>query len=169
MVDCARLQHEQCQVALSGTKECSSSAKHSGEVLRKMGYSAVSGDDGAAAAAAAKSLQSCPTLCNPIDSSPPGPTVPGILQERTLEWVAISSSEMMVEEYYFLSASKVPAIPQAFKLDLLQCACNTRSIELCLNPTRLKRTELWLPSLYQKIKDNDNCPSDSQCYCICKK
>ena len=44
------------------------------------------------AAAAAKSLQSCPTLCDPIDSSPPGPTVPGILQERTLEWVAISSS-----------------------------------------------------------------------------
>ena len=46
----------------------------------------------AAAAAAAKSLQSCPTLCNPIDSSPPGSTVPGILQARTLEWVAISFS-----------------------------------------------------------------------------
>ena len=44
------------------------------------------------AAAAAKSLQSCPTLCNPIDGSPPGPAVPGILQARTLEWVAISSS-----------------------------------------------------------------------------
>ena len=44
------------------------------------------------AAAAAKSLQSCPTLCNPIDDSPPGPAVPGILQERTLEWVAISFS-----------------------------------------------------------------------------
>ena len=43
----------------------------------------------AAAAAAAKSLQSCPTLCDPIDSSPPGSTVPGILQARTLEWVAI--------------------------------------------------------------------------------
>ena len=43
-----------------------------------------------AAAAAAKSLQSCPTLCDPIDSSPPGSTVPGILQARTLEWVAIS-------------------------------------------------------------------------------
>ena len=42
-------------------------------------------------AAAAKSLQSCPTLCDPIDGSPPGPTVPGILQARTLEWVAISS------------------------------------------------------------------------------
>ena len=45
-----------------------------------------------AAAAAAKSLQSCPTLCNPRDSSPPGSRVPGILQARTLEWVAISSS-----------------------------------------------------------------------------
>ena len=43
-------------------------------------------------AAAAKSLQSCPTLCDPIDGSPPGSPVPGILQERTLEWVAISFS-----------------------------------------------------------------------------
>ena len=43
-------------------------------------------------AAAAKSLQSCPTLCDPIDSSPPGSAVPGILQARTLEWVAISFS-----------------------------------------------------------------------------
>ena len=46
----------------------------------------------AAAAAAAKSLQSCPTLCDPIDGSPPGSSVPGILQARTLEWVAISFS-----------------------------------------------------------------------------
>ena len=45
-----------------------------------------------AAAAAAKSLQSCPTLCDPIDGSPPGSRVPGILQARTLEWVAISFS-----------------------------------------------------------------------------
>ena len=45
-----------------------------------------------AAAAAAKSLQSCPTLCDPIDSSSPGPPIPGILQARTLEWVAISFS-----------------------------------------------------------------------------
>ena len=44
------------------------------------------------AAAAAKSLQSCPTLCNLIDSSPPGSPVPRILQARTLEWVAISFS-----------------------------------------------------------------------------
>ena len=44
------------------------------------------------AAAAAKSLQSCPTPCDPIDGSPPGSPVPGILQARTLEWVAISFS-----------------------------------------------------------------------------
>ena len=43
-------------------------------------------------AAAAKSLQSCPTLCDPIDGSPPGFPIPGILQARTLEWVAISFS-----------------------------------------------------------------------------
>ena len=43
-------------------------------------------------AAAAKSLQLCPTLCDPIDGSPPGSAVPGILQARTLEWVAISFS-----------------------------------------------------------------------------
>ena len=46
-----------------------------------------------AAGAAAKSLQSCPTLCDPIDGSPPGSPVPGILQARTLEWVAISFSD----------------------------------------------------------------------------
>ena len=45
-----------------------------------------------AAAAAAKSLQLCPTLCDPIDGSPPGSPVPGILQARTLEWVAIAFS-----------------------------------------------------------------------------
>ena len=45
------------------------------------------------AAAAAKLLQSCPTLCDPIDGSPPGPAIPGILQARTLEWVAISFSK----------------------------------------------------------------------------
>ena len=45
-----------------------------------------------AAAAAAKSLQSCPTLCDPIDGSPRGSPIPGILQARTLEWVAISFS-----------------------------------------------------------------------------
>ena len=49
-----------------------------------------SSSSSSAAATAAKSLQSCPTLCNPRDGSPPGSPVPGILQARTLEWVAIS-------------------------------------------------------------------------------
>ena len=48
--------------------------------------------ESATAAAAAKSLQSCPTLCDPMDGSPPGFSVHGILQARTLEWVAISFS-----------------------------------------------------------------------------
>ena len=55
-------------------------------MIHKITYTA------AAAAAAAKSLKSCPTLCNPIDGSPPGSPVPGILQARILEWVAISFS-----------------------------------------------------------------------------
>ena len=51
----------------------------------------------AAAAAAAKSLLSCQTLCSPIDGSPPGSSVPGILQARILEWVAISFSMLECE------------------------------------------------------------------------
>ena len=50
-----------------------------------------------AAAAAAKSLQSCLTLCDPIDGSPPGSSIPGNLQARILEWVAISFSKLYVE------------------------------------------------------------------------
>ena len=50
------------------------------------------------AAATAKSLQSCPTLCDPIDSSPPGSPIPGILQARTLEWVAISRKSYLPPE-----------------------------------------------------------------------
>ena len=52
----------------------------------------------AAAAAAAAALQSCPTLCDPIDGTPPGSPVPGILQARTLEWVAISFSVHISEK-----------------------------------------------------------------------
>ena len=51
----------------------------------------------AAAAAAAKSLQSCPTLCNPIDGSPPGSPVPGIFQARVLEWGAIAFSQFSMK------------------------------------------------------------------------
>ena len=58
-------------------------------------------------AAAAKSLQSCPTLCDPIDSSPPGSPVPGILQARTLEWVAISFSNAWKWKVKVKSLSRV--------------------------------------------------------------
>jgi len=60
-----------------------------------------------AAAAAAKLLQSCLTLCDPIDGSPPGPAVPGILQARTLEWVAISFSNAWKYKVKVKSLSRV--------------------------------------------------------------
>ena len=63
-----------------------------------------------AAAAAAKSLQSCPTLCDPINSSPPGSAVPGILQARTLEWVAISFSSAWKWKVKVKSLSKCPTL-----------------------------------------------------------
>ena len=59
------------------------------------------------AAAAAKSLQLCPTLCDPIDGSPPGSLVPGILQARTLEWVAISFSSAWKWKVKVKSLSRV--------------------------------------------------------------
>ena len=61
----------------------------------------------AAAAAAAKSLQSCPTLCSPMRSSPPGSPVPGILQTRILEWVAISFSSAWKWKVIMKSLSRV--------------------------------------------------------------
>ena len=60
---------------------------------------------------AAKSLQSCPTLCDPIDGSPPGSPVPGILQARTLEWVAISFSSAWKWEVKGKSFSRVWLFP----------------------------------------------------------
>ena len=60
-----------------------------------------------AAAAAAKSLQSCPTLCDPVDGSPPGSPVLGILQARTLEWVAISFSNAWKGKLKVKSLSRV--------------------------------------------------------------
>ena len=59
------------------------------------------------AAAAAESLQSCPTLCDPIDGSPPGSPIPGILQARTLEWVAISFSNAWKWKVKVKSLSRV--------------------------------------------------------------
>ena len=61
----------------------------------------------ATAAAAAKSLQSCPTLCDPIDGNPPGSPVPGILQARTQEWVALSFSNAWKWKVKVKSLSRV--------------------------------------------------------------
>ena len=61
----------------------------------------------AADAAAAKSLQSCPTLCDPIDGSPPGSAIPGILQARTQEWIAISFSNAWKWKVKVKSLSRV--------------------------------------------------------------
>ena len=69
------------------------------------------------AAAAVKSLQSCPTLCDPVDGSPPGSSVPGILQARILEWVAISfSSGLKLTMVYTRSGDGV-------NCTLLACFC----------------------------------------------
>ena len=75
-----------------------------------------------AAAAAAKSLQSCPTLCDPIDGSPLGSSVPGILQARTLEWVAISFSDagkwkVKVKSFSHVQPSAIP-LTAAFQAPL---------------------------------------------------
>ena len=64
-------------------------------------------DTGLIPAAAAKSLQLCPTLCDPIDSSPPGSPAPGILQARTLEWVAISFSNAWKSQPHGLQPSRL--------------------------------------------------------------
>ena len=64
------------------------------------------------AAAAAKSLQSCPTLCDPIDGSPPGSPIPGIIQARTLEWVDLVKLKKKKSNY--INAVKVKTLRRFF-------------------------------------------------------
>ena len=84
--------------------------------------------------AAAKSLQSCPTLCDPIDGSPPGSAVPGILQARTLEWVAISFSNAWKWK------AKVKSLSCPTLSDPMDCWCP------------LKCLEEWLPKASHLVK-----------------
>ena len=77
-----------------------------------------------AAAAAAKLLQLCPSLCDPIDGSPPGSPVPGILQPRTLEWVAISFSNACKWKVKVKSLSGVPL----FARDPMDCSLPGSSV-----------------------------------------
>ena len=103
-----------------------------------------------AAAAAAKSLQSCPTLCNPIDGGPPGSAVPGILQARTLEWVAISFSNAWKWKVKVKSMSRV------------QLSATPRTAAYQAPPTMgFSRQEYWsgvpLPSLMVQIRHGHFC------------
>ena len=80
--------------------------------------------------ATAKSLQSCPTLCDPIDSSPPGSPIPGILQARTLEWVAIVVStllnhvmiQLLVSVHFYATSSSEPSRMQVRQQFLNECS-----------------------------------------------
>ena len=100
-----------------------------------------------AAAAAAKPLQSCPTLCDPINGSPPGSRVPGILQARTLEWVAISFSNASKWKVKVKSLSRVRLLVTPW----------TAAYQ-APPPMGFSRQEYWsgvpLPSLIKKSTNN---------------
>ena len=76
----------------TGLEEAQAGIKIAGRNINNLRYADDTTLMAESAAAAAKSLQSCLTLCNPTDGSPPGSPIPGILQARILEWVAISFS-----------------------------------------------------------------------------
>ena len=102
----------------------------------------------AVAAAAAKSLQSCPTLCDPTDGSPPGSPVPGILQVRTLQWVAISFSNAWKWK------EKVKSLSRVWPLSTPWAAAYQAPPSMGFS-----RQEYWsgvpLPSLYSILKSRD--------------
>ena len=112
----------------------------------------------AAAAAAAKSLQSCPSLCDPIDGSPPGSPVFGILQARTLEWVAISFSNAWSEKWKWsrsvvsnssnpmdcsLPGSSIHGIFQARVLDWVAIAFSSLYSRYTERPSHMLGELLW--------------------------
>ena len=110
-------------------------------------------------AAAAKSLQSCPTLCDPIDGSSPGSPVPGILQARTLEWVAISFYNAWTWKVEVKSLSRVrllgtpwtaahqppPSLGFSGKSTGVGCHCLLHIIvyKLLKNPPAIRETWVW--------------------------
>ena len=93
----------------------------------------------AAAATTAKSLQSCPTVCDPIDGSPPGFPIPGILQARTLEWVAISFSNAWKWKVKMKSLSRVRLLAtpwtvahQDFPGESAGVRCHCKQLQSCI-------------------------------------
>ena len=93
------------------------------------------------AAAAAKSLQLCPTLCDPIDRSPPGSPFPGILQARTLEWVAISFSNVGKRKV------KVKSLNRARLLATLWTAAYQAPLSMGFSQASLKDFKYYLASM----------------------
>ena len=116
--------------------------KNIGRTLDDINHSKILYGPSSPPAAAAKSLQSCPTLCDPIDGSPPGSTVPGILQARTLEWVAISFSKF--QQYRILLFSVDQSWYNGIKTKI-----HNHNSKRCLSAITINSS--------QKIKDNYNC------------
>ena len=98
------------------------------------------------AAAAAKSLQSCPTLCDPIDGSPPGSSVPGILQARILEWVAISFSLYAV---YIMHITRLDEAQAGIKI----AGRNINNLRYADDTTLMAESKEELKSLLMKVKE----------------
>ena len=111
------------------------------------------------AAAAAKSLQSCPTLCDPIDGSPPGSTVPGILQARTVEWVAISFCNAE-ERVSILSACLTPTLSPTHTGSNLEAQSGCQS---ALSPSRARVETGFLVSGARKIWAQILAPATTGC------
>jgi len=116
--------------------------------LKKQGNSRKTSTSVALTATATKSLQLCPTLCNPTDGNPSGSTVSGILQERTLEWVAISFSNAWKWSHSVVSDSSWPhglslpgsSIHGIFQARVLEWVAIAFSVSL----TRLKTLTMWI-------------------------
>ena len=108
-------------------------------------------------AAAAKLLQSCPTLCNPIDSSPPGSAIPGILQAITLEWVAVSFSNAWNWKVKVKSLSKCPTLH-----DPMDCSPPGSAVPGILQATTLEWVAVSFSNAWKwkvKVKLLGKCPT----------
>ena len=110
-----------------------------------------------AAAAAAKSLQSCPTLCDPRDGSPPGSPIPGILQARTLKWVAISFSNAWKWKVKVKSLSHVQLLATPWT------AAHQAPLSMGFSRQEYWKIQTSCPSLSPRVY-SDSCPLSQWCH-----
>ena len=123
--------------------------KNIGRTLDDINHSKILYGPSPPPAAAAKSLQSCPTLYDPIDGSSPGSPIPGILQARTLEWVAFSFSSHTLLEHYIPScpSCQLPWVPGAARTPATQAAAPPPHLALTgANPSHLGQPQVLNPS-----------------------